>query len=520
MPSKYTVVDVLIELDNEPDRVPLTLRSLHEERNPMRGYYVAELVTKLLFDAASYYSPALVSYLACIAGEHDATFDSTICCGYYCDALLCLRETGFYVASADLPRRLRHQYLEEVVALCQERLLLSSEGPLRGGVPNDPLLYEEYRYAYARLLEAYYEVHTRFRGNLSPLDPTVQLAFHIWNRDNKNTSKAMKGMIVLTSISLVSGSREDRLRFFEKFGFGRQNIASRICRYLLRDSLDDSTCVHTVALISEYVHTKSEVLSLRERRTILRSLSVVCFREICMRPDGEHLRSMWDLSAMASCLIFTVCSRDDILAIFRGYSPARKVLQFIAASMFFITQQGDNTESLRSAVYSSTSRITFDCLKDMVHHVATLFPRLTTTCIVTRTVHQVWLPLLRLARNPEALQRVSFADWLETLPHNTGDTRFPQAWNVKHSWGKDAGCHWEHCLCSGIRPAHKLRICTGCFQVYYCNKECQRKDWNNGHREACGRSSLPLYWKPSQSLSEAYLCSRLKTTVPTALDDS
>jgi uncharacterized Fe-S center protein len=32
----------------------------------------------------------------------------------------------------------------------------------------------------------------------------------------------------------------------------------------------------------------------------------------------------------------------------------------------------------------------------------------------------------------------------------------------------------------------KLRICSGCMQVYYCGIQCQRQQWED-HREECNR---------------------------------
>jgi hypothetical protein len=31
----------------------------------------------------------------------------------------------------------------------------------------------------------------------------------------------------------------------------------------------------------------------------------------------------------------------------------------------------------------------------------------------------------------------------------------------------------------------KLLICTGCSNVNYCSKECQKKDWKSGHKQIC-----------------------------------
>ncbi|PKC75689.1 hypothetical protein RhiirA1_448596 [Rhizophagus irregularis] len=32
---------------------------------------------------------------------------------------------------------------------------------------------------------------------------------------------------------------------------------------------------------------------------------------------------------------------------------------------------------------------------------------------------------------------------------------------------------------------YKLLICAGCSNVNYCSKECQKKDWKNGHKQTC-----------------------------------
>ena len=36
-------------------------------------------------------------------------------------------------------------------------------------------------------------------------------------------------------------------------------------------------------------------------------------------------------------------------------------------------------------------------------------------------------------------------------------------------------CAYSACLCAGKLPGHRLRVCSGCYMVYYCNSECQAK---------------------------------------------
>ncbi|CAL1693878.1 unnamed protein product [Somion occarium] len=49
-------------------------------------------------------------------------------------------------------------------------------------------------------------------------------------------------------------------------------------------------------------------------------------------------------------------------------------------------------------------------------------------------------------------------------------------------------CHWHDCMCSHTDPAHSIRVCKGCWQVFYCSRQCQRSDWTEGgHRITCRR---------------------------------
>lgn len=49
-------------------------------------------------------------------------------------------------------------------------------------------------------------------------------------------------------------------------------------------------------------------------------------------------------------------------------------------------------------------------------------------------------------------------------------------------------CHWVECLCSVHKPAHGLKVCTGCWLAAYCGSQCQESDWKKGgHRNACRR---------------------------------
>ncbi|KAI0821081.1 hypothetical protein BC629DRAFT_422662 [Irpex lacteus] len=48
-------------------------------------------------------------------------------------------------------------------------------------------------------------------------------------------------------------------------------------------------------------------------------------------------------------------------------------------------------------------------------------------------------------------------------------------------------CHWKDCLCSwDEKPPHRMKVCKGCWRVWYCGMTCQARDWQD-HRDYCLR---------------------------------
>ncbi|KAL4254623.1 MYND-type zinc finger protein samB [Abortiporus biennis] len=47
-------------------------------------------------------------------------------------------------------------------------------------------------------------------------------------------------------------------------------------------------------------------------------------------------------------------------------------------------------------------------------------------------------------------------------------------------------CNWKDCLCHNFNPHHKMKLCKGCWNVMYCSRKCQTKDWSEGgHQDVC-----------------------------------
>ncbi|KZV74066.1 hypothetical protein PENSPDRAFT_234920 [Peniophora sp. CONT] len=48
-------------------------------------------------------------------------------------------------------------------------------------------------------------------------------------------------------------------------------------------------------------------------------------------------------------------------------------------------------------------------------------------------------------------------------------------------------CAWDECMYHTQRPLVTTRACKGCGEVRYCSRECQVRDWKQGHRNHCKR---------------------------------
>lgn len=53
------------------------------------------------------------------------------------------------------------------------------------------------------------------------------------------------------------------------------------------------------------------------------------------------------------------------------------------------------------------------------------------------------------------------------------------------------GSHQPVCNKCHIR-GNDHKKCAGCKQVLYCSRECQKSDWNAGHKQMCPVSKFPV----------------------------
>jgi len=70
----------------------------------------------------------------------------------------------------------------------------------------------------------------------------------------------------------------------------------------------------------------------------------------------------------------------------------------------------------------------------------------------------------------------------------------------------------EQSLCHRcLVPATSLKRCGGCKWVHYCSRECQKEDWDAGHKTFCKllqnfKGGSPLYDQDGLMLAQVVLC--------------
>jgi len=114
--------------------------------------------------------------------------------------------------------------------------------------------------------------------------------------------------------------------------------------------------------------------------------------------------------------------------------------------------------------------------------------------LVKRSLKKHWQPALRrLRRLPKDVypsRNMVIDEWVKfgrgvPLRENRDYSSLPDeeiATEIVHK-----RCFDEGCLCYEKASAHSMRVCRGCWRVTYCNKMCQRRHWQAGHRQVCHR---------------------------------
>jgi hypothetical protein len=71
----------------------------------------------------------------------------------------------------------------------------------------------------------------------------------------------------------------------------------------------------------------------------------------------------------------------------------------------------------------------------------------------------------------------------------------------------------DHCG-TGTPPTFpKMLTCSACKSVHYCDKECQRQHWKNGHKAMCMGKTIP-----KDVFRVAYFCSKVLAFLSLGLD--
>ncbi|KAK7679665.1 hypothetical protein QCA50_017377 [Cerrena zonata] len=329
---------------------------------------------------------------------------------------------------------------------------------------------------------------------------------------------------------------------------------------LLDESLIDqelcdviATLVQVMIALKEY---GNQALGLNPRTTaLLSSITSACQRQMCMGsrdPQGKNILNT-HIQETLLCInfIFTRSSEDDIvilnglistdlirlLAIIAIYHPQAQAVNdfgFMAILNGLLYRVKEYLAKMTPTFFEKTiiryylvqavlpAVQALDALppQPMTEHL--LLGRIQSRKLATEIWHDLISQFMITidSAKPEESMQANVEEW--SMGQVLLDMHFSSAWSMK--------CHWSGCLCSyafstytreqlclphapwypdRIRVPHRMKVCTGCWNVWYCGKNCQKRsvslqiaidwladrnsdsrsgfsDWSEGgHREVC-----------------------------------
>ncbi|KAJ7124401.1 hypothetical protein C8R44DRAFT_147900 [Mycena epipterygia] len=118
-------------------------------------------------------------------------------------------------------------------------------------------------------------------------------------------------------------------------------------------------------------------------------------------------------------------------------------------------------------------------------------------CQMKKSIHEA-LPLI----TPSFMKSPLFAVWIKFAKLIENRLKALDFFESRH-WVSSKACENMECLKIAVKADFKS--CSGCSFVYYCSSECQKSDWEAGHRQWCDKRGYARLPGPSFARDRAYL---------------
>ncbi|KAK7013041.1 hypothetical protein R3P38DRAFT_2639866 [Favolaschia claudopus] len=138
---------------------------------------------------------------------------------------------------------------------------------------------------------------------------------------------------------------------------------------------------------------------------------------------------------------------------------------------------------LQSVLFCSTLALSQD---EFIHcMLARILPSATVYHSVLVVLKEV-IPMFSKMPDSMEFQRCwMYKDWMEFMTLVERRIAFMQQTEASH------GVSMKACSnCNKMRERKDFRKCSRCQTVFYCSLECQKADWNTGHRETCQTNQI------------------------------
>ncbi|CAL1693876.1 unnamed protein product [Somion occarium] len=488
------------QLISRPKVVVDVFRQLHSARDPAR-WKVAEDISAFIIGhnddipGSSHVSPTAAEWDSCTeAGLLDLCFsiltesnvyqDPRIVTvdeedGIYIDRVLQCLFTGmllfskFNMHNCSAARRITHRVPQLLCSYWRKRDWLLNYAP-NGESPPVDLTY------CIHLVTQFFGLYQLQHNEVPPYEHHVaHLLIYCWIRSESHMLSAA-ALVLLSQASCEPNFVTDTMTGQEEFRLFLDKVRRDLVdQFFVNDDL------YNILVIYKCIYSgREQAAEVYPDRSLLECFGTACRRQMCMgvRDESMTLKVLQaGLDNMHFILQFLQTS--DITPWYDLLDPADNLdIMQVMAHVIVPAAAQDDTDTL-----TITTNLMI-CFKNMMKLPGA---REKVRVAVQRVWKSIFKGLQDLPRSPTKHRTLS--EWrifCAAVGLKEG-SRYDFELDTEPITSNEKRCYWRKCICSRRDPEHSIRVCKGCWRVFYCSSHCQRSDWQNGHRERCQRLRIP-----------------------------
>ncbi|KAI0691441.1 hypothetical protein BC835DRAFT_1307494 [Cytidiella melzeri] len=511
-----------------PEKIAPTLRKFQEDEDPERLVIVEAVLDVVQAEAEetdqgqwdSHWKTFMDTGLHKVCVDillDDKTYKSSVKEDYPAWTFVLLRRFGVYLANklSKCPNAVFLAQADEVLALLPKLWEYTwKQEIIKKHVPFRMFRYrnesEDLSISFIHTIDAMNNLYVVRHDQAPPVTNHIgHLALYMWTfSTDPRYDELMLRILILV---IDTAEREELKPFFQEAVLDKNlplPLAEKFCSELLDEyNINGSLRGVTSFLSAISVHCPPVLHAKIERspQTLMQCIRIACQRQMCLGSSDMDTNSVLGASLsvikdiMQDCMepgsnrhlpaffemvdtakIIPMVARITIHAIDRNDPSLFHCLQFIL-DMYAIsgeTCRRTNIEHVMAKVFKISRELWYPTVQDIRSHP---IPVNNEQVVRMRDwALKTWVNFGKKLGFNERVEERRFKAMEEQ-----GDVRAERQPMTPGS----RRCHWNKCLCSwDDKPPHHMRMCKGCWRVWYCGANCQTRDWREGdHKEYCLR---------------------------------